>query len=254
MKGATIAVLAAAFLVPAASLAQTHGVPASVTSISRWSQTPGVPASVTSIGPRGYAGGQGGVVLNPGGCGPNPALIPSAMGCNTERIFYPSVNYRTGQVEFRTHNTHVRSPRGWNGPVVYPYPVYTYPVMQYSDYTQPEEEVAPPPPQPAQPVEVHIVVEDKRAEQPEAVPQEQLAPPPVSAAAPAPQKPPTVLVYRDGHREEVQNYAIVGQTLYDLGTFVAHKIPLASLDLKQTVKANEDLGLDFTLPAGYKME
>ena len=251
MKGAKIAALALAVLFSVAAVAQTHGVPASVTSITntRWGQTPGVPASVTSLGPRGY-GGRGGVVINnPGNCGPITGLIPSALGCNTNRIFYPSVNYRTGQVEFREH--HNRVPRGSTGPIYYPYPVYTQPVMEYSDYTQPE--VAPPPP-PVQPVQIQIVVDDKRSSAPpqEAVVERPAAPP--QPATPGPEPPATVLVYRDGHREEVQNYAIVGQTLYDLGTFVAHKIPLASLDLKETIKVNEDRGTEFTLPAGYKLD
>ena len=65
---------------------------------------------------------------------------------------------------------------------------------------------------------------------------------------------PVVLVYKDGHQQEVKNYAIVGQTLYDLGTFVAHKIPLASLNLEATVKANEDRGVEFTLPSSVKVD
>ena len=46
-----IAALALAVLLSAAAVAQVHGVPASVTSITntRWGQTPGVPASVLTI-------------------------------------------------------------------------------------------------------------------------------------------------------------------------------------------------------------
>jgi hypothetical protein len=65
---------------------------------------------------------------------------------------------------------------------------------------------------------------------------------------------PTVLVYRDGHQQEVSNYAIVGQTLYDIGTFVAHKIPLADLNLKATIKENEDRGVEFAVPASVKLD
>ena len=51
-----------------------------------------------------------------------------------------------------------------------------------------------------------------------------------------------------------QNYAIVGPTLYDLGTFVAHKIPLAELNLKATIQANDDRGVEFSVPAWVKTD
>lgn len=242
----------AVVLSAAMAVAQIHGVPASVTSSrggGQWGFVPGPGprASVTSLGPRGFGGG-GRVVV--GGCGATPGLVPSALGCNNP-IFYPNVNFETGQVQFNGVHTRGprRVPRGFNGGAYYPYPVYV-PVMNYSDYTTPVAEEPPAvvqPPQPVQPVQIQIVVDDKRAS---AQPQEAIAAP----VAPTPSKPEaeapaTVLVFKDGHQEEVRNYAIVGQTLYDLGTFVAHKIPLASLDLDKTVKVNEDRGIEFTLPS-----
>lgn len=61
-------------------------------------------------------------------------------------------------------------------------------------------------------------------------------------------EPATVLVFRDGHRTEVQNYAIVGSTVWLLSSARATKVPLADLDLDQTVKANEDRGVSFQAP------
>jgi hypothetical protein len=61
-------------------------------------------------------------------------------------------------------------------------------------------------------------------------------------------EPPTVIIYRDGHRSEVQNYAIVGSTLWLLSGTSARKVPLAELDIDQTVKANENRGLVFPAP------
>ena len=58
----------------------------------------------------------------------------------------------------------------------------------------------------------------------------------------------TELVFRDKHTEEVQNYAIVGQTLWILSAQRARKIPLAELDIPATKKANDDRGVDFQLP------
>ena len=58
----------------------------------------------------------------------------------------------------------------------------------------------------------------------------------------------TVLVFRDTHTEEIQNYAIVGNTLWVFTELRARKISIASLDIPATTKANGDRGVDFQLP------
>jgi hypothetical protein len=63
----------------------------------------------------------------------------------------------------------------------------------------------------------------------------------------APILPPTVLVYRDQRRQEVTNYAIVGQTLWAFAP-QRQKIPLSDLDLAATTKANDDRGVSFRVP------
>jgi hypothetical protein len=62
-----------------------------------------------------------------------------------------------------------------------------------------------------------------------------------------PSEPPVVLVFRDGHRTEIQNYAIVGQTVWILSDKRATKVPLSELDLDKTMKINRDRGLTFSL-------
>ena len=57
-----------------------------------------------------------------------------------------------------------------------------------------------------------------------------------------------MLVFRDQHREEIQNYAIVGQTLWNFAPKHTEKIPLSDLDLPATAKANEDRGVTFRVP------
>jgi hypothetical protein len=81
------------------------------------------------------------------------------------------------------------------------------------------------------------------------------APPPQTAAAqPASQpeppetQPATLLIFRDGRRLEVRNYAIVGQTVINLSGSGPRKISLAELDLDATAKENDDRGVDFKLP------
>jgi len=61
-------------------------------------------------------------------------------------------------------------------------------------------------------------------------------------------QPPTTLVFNDGHQLDIENYAIVGQTLYDLTPGHARKVELASLDLPATQKQNDDRGVVFQLP------
>lgn len=60
--------------------------------------------------------------------------------------------------------------------------------------------------------------------------------------------PPTVLVFRDQHKEEIQNYAIIGQTLWNFAPGRTQKISLTDLDLAATTKANDDRGVTFRLP------
>jgi hypothetical protein len=59
---------------------------------------------------------------------------------------------------------------------------------------------------------------------------------------------PTLLVFRDNHTQEVQNYAIVGGTLWVFSEQRATKLPLSWLDIEATTKANEERGVDFQLP------
>jgi hypothetical protein len=62
----------------------------------------------------------------------------------------------------------------------------------------------------------------------------------------------TVLVYLDGHTEDVQNYAIVGKTLWIFDESRARKVSLSELDLPATKHDNEDRGIDFVLPSSSR--
>ena len=66
----------------------------------------------------------------------------------------------------------------------------------------------------------------------------------------APILPDTMLVFRDQHKQEVHNYAIIGQTLWNFAPQHTEKIPLSDLDLPATTKANEDRGVTFRVPDG----
>jgi len=58
---------------------------------------------------------------------------------------------------------------------------------------------------------------------------------------------PTVLVFRDGHRQEVANYAIMGSTLFVLSG-PRSRIPIAELDVPATEQVNQSRGIDFHVP------
>jgi hypothetical protein len=63
-----------------------------------------------------------------------------------------------------------------------------------------------------------------------------------------PRIPPT-LIFKDGHQLEIENYAVVAQTLYDLTPGHSRKIALADLDLGATQKQNDERGVSFELPS-----
>ena len=74
-----------------------------------------------------------------------------------------------------------------------------------------------------------------------------------TTAAPASPLAPVVLVYRDGHREEIRDYTIADGIIYARGDYWtdgywSKKIQLAGLDVRATVKASSEHGVRFVLP------
>ena len=205
---------------------QIHGVPASVTSLGfggSTSLTPGVAASVTSLGPNGFGGGQ--ARFN---CCFNPFFQAGSQSPIFMQGHHPHRNFFVGTV-----------------PVYVPYTqvVVVQPVAVVGDD---EDDYA------AEPA----IMERRgsrssrtRTVAVEAAPAP-AAQPPVAAEPPAPvvAQQSTVLVFRDGHQTELQNYAIVGDTIFDLTDNRAHKIQLAEIDLAATRKANDVRGVDFQVP------
>jgi len=154
------------------------------------------------------------------------------------------------------------------------YPGFAYYPFDDLYYEPPEREVVPvpvmrppePPAPPAKPVEA-LVLENRDGQW---VRISAASPLPVSSEgvgrgassssgakekSEAPIKlPPPVLVFRDGHTEEVQRYVVQGDTLYASADYWTtgswtRKIPVADLDIQASVKLNEARGGKFTLPA-----
>jgi hypothetical protein len=173
---------------------------------------------------------------------------------------------------------HHRPGRAGRVPIVIPYAYYPYlsPYM-YSDYqSYGYDNSGVQPGQPPVQVEIKILNDKDSGEQDqyavgedgqvqvrrkpdsrnEASPAAQDSTESAYSAAPAQQPEParevipTVLIFRDGHRQEVRNYAIMGNVLYDLENLSASKIQLAELNLPATVKENDERGVPFAVPRG----
>ncbi len=242
----------AALVVPSLS-AQINGIPPLVTSLSngRTSLPPvNIGPSVTSLGPRGFRGG--GVFF----------------GATTHGFGGPAFEHNP-RMHFR-----VRTPFVGVVPVAVPIavpvavPVWFDSGMGYASYeTDPSEnndsEV------PGQTVFEHrrtyvprvagydreyddsrgnAASERQASKESDAQVAESVQMPAPPPAPEAPQ-PTSILVFLDGHKIEVTNYAILGDTLYDLTPGHPRKIALAMLDLNATEKLNSDRGLDFNVPA-----
>jgi len=79
--------------------------------------------------------------------------------------------------------------------------------------------------------------------------------PRIRAAEPLRELPPAVLVYRDGHQEVVEDYTIIGPTLYTSADYWSsgswtREVQIAQLDIPATLKINRERGLKFSLPSG----
>ena len=238
LNSATVAALALVlgglvFSLPTVS-AQINGTPASVTSINsggHLNSTPGVPASITSLGPRGVQ--------------PQSPFSNQPACCISPLI--PRHHHRQRGQFFPAGGAAVYVP-------------YAYPVIGDSDATdatadqqeeQWEEEHRGGPTifdrrGPGTPAPSYADAYPQRPTRPHTAPE--AAPTAPTAETPVPDQPLTLLVFNDGHQLEVQNYAVVGDMLYDLTPGRHHKIPLAELDLTSTAKQNDDRGIDFRLP------
>jgi len=208
--------------------AQVHGIPPSVTSF-QFHVPPFLPnarPSVTSLGPYGY-----GYRASPF---PAPYGIPKGLcpwNCN-----------------YRGHYGH--NGGYWGGasyvPVYAAVPYYYEPTDDNPYlYSGPPAEYSGPPLEQT----LHVVVDlpptlragadEASVAQPPAAPVHEPEALPIEA---------TVLVFRDGHHQEVTNYAIMGQTVYVFDNR-KQKIGLGDIDVPATIKLNDDRGVDFHIPS-----
>jgi hypothetical protein len=221
LRVAFLSAFAALLFLVSTSYAQINGSPSSVTSPGFGGRAiNGTPASVTSLSPRGYE--------------PGPR-IPLASAAN---------GFHRGE----GHRHHHRRQDGeYGAPLMYAVPV-PYAVGDSGVDEDAADDDAN--------YQGGPTVFDRRGQGAESyVPPVENAPPAHAAQAddppaePEPAPVPTMLVFKDRHKLEVGNYAIVGPTLFDLTPGHARRVPLADLDLAATTKANDDRGVVFQLPS-----
>jgi hypothetical protein len=74
-------------------------------------------------------------------------------------------------------------------------------------------------------------------------------------AEPPGELPHAVLVFRDGHREEIEKYMILGGAIYTSADYWSNgswirKVQIAELDVPATLLLNQGRGAKFSLPSG----
>lgn len=70
----------------------------------------------------------------------------------------------------------------------------------------------------------------------------------VSAPPKEDNSPSAVFIFKDGHKLETRNFAIMGTTLYDLSSSTVRKVSLVDLNKDATIKENDDRGIQIKLP------
>jgi hypothetical protein len=211
-----------------ASHAQINGTPASVTSPGFGGRAiNGPPASVTSLGPRGYA--------------------------RNSRLSFSTANApRTGNDHHRRHH-HV----DYFPPLAYAVPVpYVVDIGAADGSTNYDDDDATPDDRDPNYQGGPTIFDRRGSGAASYIPPVKNVPTPhaiqsadVSSVDPEPPQAPTLLIFKDGRKLEIGNYAIIGATLFDLTPGHARKIALADLDLEATLKGNDDRGVAFQIPS-----
>jgi hypothetical protein len=140
----------------------------------------------------------------------------------------------------------------------------------YSDYYEPSEfEYQPPEPSPL-PIQVQVKTEPlpdpvllelhgsrwvKVANFGESSDRALTVEMPADSHAKAKPLPPAIIVYRDGHTEELSSYSIIGGSIHAKSNYWTtgawtRTIPVADLDIPATLRQNEQRGVNFELPSG----
>jgi len=214
------------------------------------------------------------------------ALVPSAQAQRQFAFAHTSGNRmgpgssrRSGVPPFvRQHRAPRYFPGSFYAPYFYPDYDYGYDSESQIVETPPPqivEQVAAPAPPPVAPAPDSVVIElqgdhwvrvtnygqsqmDGQSGRPEsarAANPETVVARRTEAAGPPGELPAVVLIFRDGHREEIGKYVVVGGILYASADYWSsgswtRKVQLSALDVPATLKLNQDRDTKFSLPSG----
>jgi hypothetical protein len=239
LNPATVAVLALAFMVPAAR-AQLNGGPPSVTSNGFGGSTGprGMAPSVTSIG-----------FGAPGRAAPMPPSVTSQGFSRIGPGFTSRPNFPHHEHPNGAH--HSRAGAVYAVPYYYPYAYDSGESYATDDPAEDEEYQGGPTIFDRRGPGTSRPAADDSADRRQTLPAAATSADAVAEDEPVSPQPDTLLVFKDGHQLEISNYAIVGATLFDLTEGHHHRIPLSDLNLTATAKENDERGIDFRLPLGF---
>jgi len=185
---------------------------------------------------------------------------------------------RMGSAHFSGHFSGPREGfnRGGNGRSAYAIPFFD---PFYADYVSsagypepsqppvillqaPPAAAEPEPPTPAQPLMIelqgdrYVQISGDQASSAQMIDRMPAQPPAGSIATPSPklERPSTLLVFRDGHHEEISDYTIADGVLYAAANYYTsgawnQKIALTSLNLPETITSNRARGVQFHVPS-----
>lgn len=255
-------VILVVLLAVSAVMAQSHGVPASVTSFGfggNPNAAPGVAASVTSSGPQGYGSECCATRFH------GPGFQPPSQGTHHHHgdgdghgqggfasgyypVYYGGYGYYPAEqvAEYQEESSAREGGDADNQDAAVERQARRHSAAEAYDRGYEEGRAAAEEARAAHEDRAAKKHADSKAEKGDAEPEKSDAKADEPAPAPAVEIK-TVLVYRDGKKEEVSNYAIVGDQLFDFSDG-KRKIAISDLDVPATVKANDARGVNFQLP------
>lgn len=186
------------------------------------------------------------------------AVVPPVAASSGRGAFTFSRSNHYGNRIYNQGLGYRRYPPGYIPYYAAAYPfLYSYPYFDSFDSSAPPPsggEAYGPPPEDQPPPELMMELDSihqelaqlkqRQAESPYGMAPEGAAP----AAEPTPTKPPEpplILVFRDGTRTEVRDFAVVGQVFWDLSGHPTRKFPISQLNLEASIQANEARGVEF---------
>lgn len=179
---------------------------------------------------------------------------PNAVTSGKWAFTFGGVN-QYGNRSYNSGLGYRRNPPGYIPYYAAAYPfLYSYPYFDNAPPPSGGEAYGPPPQQDQPPSDLMMELDSihqelaqlkqRQDQSPYGMRQEE-AGPVVEQRPSKPTDPPLILVFRDGTRTEVRDFAVVGQMFWDLSGHPTRKYPISQLNLDASIQANEERGVEF---------